>query len=212
MIDQAGESLTFDEAGIKNFLDSQAKPNSHMWGEGNLADSASYAYMAPGAGGLKTRTPGEYKPTAPRTEKDPKPQKYTTNEFIHPSVRYRMGLMKEKPTKLGSIPGRIWGQSPIEKYEPAALKGFVPSVPNDEFHNLQWKKPAQKKGEEDIIIREYQIPPKWGNFGVERDGVERRMVPSKIMKELDETNNYGETGLLKEPHESPQRGFQGTRS
>jgi hypothetical protein len=163
MIDQTANTLTFDEAEIKKFVESQ--PDSHKWGEGNLTDSASVAFLAPGAGGWKTRTPGEYKLISPETQKgkesDPKPQSYRTEEFIHPSVGYLMGLMKEKPKELGSVPGRVWGQTPIEKYEPAALKGLVPTVPDDGFYNFLRKKPAQKKGDEEVVIREYRISPLW---------------------------------------------------
>lgn len=207
MIDQTGETLTFDKAEITKFVDSQT--GSHPWGEGNLTDSASVAFLAPGAGGWKTRTPGGYKLADPEASKrgDSDPP-IRTEEFIHPSVRYRMGLMKQKPKNLGSIPGRVWGETLIEKYEPAALKGFVPSVPDDGFNNLLWKKPAQKKGEEEVVIREYRISPTWTGFWHNSTGVERRMLPAEVMKELDETNNYGEKDFIRKAPQQSNRGFQ----
>lgn len=213
MIDQTGDTLTFDDAEIKKFVASQAQPDSHKWGEGNLTDSASVAFLAPGAGGWKTRTPGEYKPAVPeaqkRKEDDPTRPVCRTEEFIHPVVRYRMGLMQQKPKELGSIPGRVWGQTPIEKYEPAALKGFVPTVADDGFYNLLWKKPAQKKGDEEVVIREYKISPLWSGFWSHSAGVERMIVPAGILKELDETNNFGERDFIKQaPPPPPQRGYQ----
>jgi hypothetical protein len=209
MVDQTRDLLTFDQAEIKKFLEKQ----THKWGVGNLTDSASYAYMAPVAGGLKARTPGEYRMEVPEAQKwkktDPKPQYYDTNEFIHPSVRYRMRLMEQKPEpgSLGTAPGWFGSQNPIGKYEPAALKGFVPTLPEDGFYNYQWKKPAQKKGEDDVVIREYKIPPKWSDF-YPCEGLERQMVPSEVMEELDKANNYGENGFITGPPAPPQTGFQ----
>jgi len=72
------------------------------------------------------------------------------------------------------------GQTP--KYEPAALRRFVPTVPDDGSYNLLWKKPAHKKGGEEVVIREYNIPPLWSGFCRHSAGVERKIVPTEIMK------------------------------
>ncbi|MCJ1480231.1 hypothetical protein MMC06_000385 [Schaereria dolodes] len=176
--------------------------------EGKFTDRAIYVYKAPGAGDFQTRTPGEYKTEVPQMEKrqktNSKPGYYETNEFIHLSVRFRMGLMKMKPQNLGSASGWLWGQNLVKNYEPAAMKGSIPAIPNNGFYNYQWKNPAPKKGEDDVVIKEYQIPPEWSTC----EGLERELVPSAVMKELDEANNYGEKGLIKVPPTPSQTGFQ----
>lgn len=212
MVDQTSDFLTYNDAEIKRFVEKQK--TDHKWGEGALTDSASYAFLVPGAGGWKTRTPGEYRVEVPQAENPkkngpkPKPEYYSTNEFIHPSVRYRMGLMKTKPEDLGTTPGWVWGKSPVGKYEPAALKGFVPTFPDDVFHECLWKRPAQKKGEEDVVIREYKINPSWdgldGGFWASSEGLERQIVPAEIMKEFDQENGF----LTPPPPSAPQTGFQ----
>ncbi|KAK6527608.1 hypothetical protein TWF694_004592 [Orbilia ellipsospora] len=73
MVDQVGDALTWDEVEIDKWVGEQTPGTRQVkqgkkvvdvvkpaWGEGNLQDSASYAFLVPGAGGWKTRTPGQY--------------------------------------------------------------------------------------------------------------------------------------------------------
>ena len=189
MIDQIGDSLTFSQEEMDVFVAQQTHPDNHRWGEGTLTDSASYAYLAPGAGGWATRTPGEYKLEIPESERSDYylPTKhYETNEFIHPSVRYRMGKMKVQPQSLGNTKGWLGGKNPITKYSPAALEGFNVVKSEDGSWPTRWIKASRNKGDPDIEIPEYQLPSKWEKTS---EGLERRLLPPEVMDELDEENS-----------------------
>ncbi|KAF3913418.1 hypothetical protein ABW20_dc0109748 [Dactylellina cionopaga] len=241
MVDQVGDLLTWDEVeldawveenmpgtgdiyGEKKTQDAGGKP---VWGEGNLKDSASYAYKVPGTGGWVSRTPGQYNHSAEEEEgandyidnesdcehedssgKDlpsfigqpsstqilprgiikSKQKFYPTHEYIHPVVRYRMGLLEKKPQNLGYTPGWLGGKNPITSYEPEALKKFQkPKKENANDHFVYWKKEDHEKG--DVIIREYQIPPQDART-FHPVGLERRIIPPEVIAELDKDNNY----------------------
>lgn len=213
MVDQTKDFLTYDKAEINRFVEQQKDEKNHKWGEGTLTDSASYAFLAPGAGGWKTRTPGEYcavgeEGSAKKVDPFKPIPLLRTNEFIHPSVRYRMGLMKQKPESLGTAKGWVYGTTPITKYEPVALKGFEPTLEEGNTNTYMWKKPAEGDHGE-VLVREYRITPTW-NTNVPTEGLERRIVPEKVLDELDAANNYGKTGPLKpyDPQVQTQFGFQ----
>lgn len=219
MVDQTKDFLNYDNVEIERFIEQQnhkkdkevkevkkdeKDPKHHKWGEGTLTDSASYAFLIPGAGGWKTRTPGEYYEGGKEGSTEgngifnPKPHS-STEEYIHPSVRYRMGLMEQKPKKLGKINGWVSGNTPITKYEPAALKGFEPILVKGNTNTHLWRKPGQgNRGE--VLIKEYRVPPTW-NSTILNEGLERKIIPEIIMEELDFTNNYGKDGPLR-PHSS----------
>ncbi|OWY46797.1 DUF2235-like protein [Alternaria alternata] len=202
MIDQVEDDLTFSQEEMDVFVVQQTDSEKHRWREVMLTDSASYAYLALGAGEWATRTPGEYKLEIPESERSEcyMPTKYyKTNEFIHPSVRHRMGRVKVQPKKLGKTKGWLSGENPITNYAPAALGGF-------KFENshwpARWTKASRTKGDPDIEIPEYQLPAKWGDSD---GGLERRLLPSKVMSELDEGNTpqqpvSGNTGYVPPQH------------
>ncbi|KAF3936131.1 hypothetical protein ABW19_dt0200536 [Dactylella cylindrospora] len=199
MVDQVADRLTFDTDEIERFFHSY-KGCGYEWAEGNLQDSGSYAYLAPGAGGWVTRKPGRYNHIKAKSEKIDKESQsleyWGTNEFIHPCVRYRMGLMNQKPKDLGYVKG--WtGNAPVKAYDPSALKEFErPTLEAKEDNYWYWKIPEQVEGEGHVIIREYQIPPMWAE-NYKCFNLERRLVPPDVMRELDEGNNYGEDGPLR---------------
>lgn len=111
------------------------------------------------------------------------------HEYIHPCVRYRMGLLEEKPKALGQVTGWMGGKTDIKEYKPVALKGFEITQVDGQCQAYNWNKPAIE-GREEAVIREYRISlnqeGSWTN-----EGLERRIVPEKVMAELDLGNYYG---------------------
>ncbi|KAK6521773.1 hypothetical protein TWF506_001977 [Arthrobotrys conoides] len=199
MVDQVGPRLTWDAVEIERFVLSYQQ-QKYVWAEGNLEDSASIAYYPSVMGGWKERTPGRYNHEKTEAEKKikirgvPMSEFWGTNEFIHPCVRYRMGLLDcKKPGDLGYTKG-YFGKTPKKEYKPWALKTFeLPTrQAKDDFY-WEWRSRDEAKG--DVVIREYQIPPTWAQ-NYRCLGLERRLVPPEIMKELDEGNNYGEAGPI----------------
>ena len=210
MVDQTKDFLNYDSEEIDRFVDQQEHientkvkeehnendekhPKHHKWGEGTLTDSASIAFLIPGAGGWKARTPGEYVEVSRKGPIDVNSSS-STEEYIHPSVRYRMGLMEQKPKKLGKVKGWV-GKNKITKYDPAALSKFKPTLVKGNTNTYVWRKPAPD-GHGEVLIKEYRVPPSW-NPAIVTEGLERRIIPKKIMTELDAANNYGKKGPLR---------------
>ncbi|KAF3925814.1 hypothetical protein ABW20_dc0102429 [Dactylellina cionopaga] len=197
MVDQVGTRLTWDEKEINRFV-AAYESGKYGWAEGNLEDSASVAYALPMMGGWVVRTPGQYNhEKAKKEKKNPgsdRPEYWGTNEYIHPSVRYRMGFMDtRKPKDVGYDKG-VFRNTPKKEYKPWALSKFSkPARQTDGDYYWYWKKEDREKGE--VLIREYQIPPMWSE-GYQCLGLERKLVPPELLKELDEGNNYGETGPI----------------
>ena len=228
VVDQTKDFLNYNNVEIERFIKQQnykkekevkkaekdeKGPKHHKWGEGTLTDSASYAFLIPGAGGWKTRTPGEYFDVGKEgsskkiNQLNPKPQ-ISTEEYIHPSVRYRMGLMEQKPKKLGKVKGWVSSKTSITKYEPEALKGFKPTLEKGNLNTYVWRKPADG-GRAEVLIKEYRVPPSW-NPSISTEGLERKIIPNKIMEELDAANNYGKDGPLRDNEQEIETevGFQ----
>ncbi|KAK6349516.1 hypothetical protein TWF696_005800 [Orbilia brochopaga] len=198
MVDQVGTLLEWNHHELERFV-KHCKEQQQPWAEGNLEDSASVAYTMPGMGGWLVRTPGQYNHEKDKDEKkhpnSEKPEYWGTNEFIHPCVRYRMGLMKsQQPKDLGVNKGKLWS-TPIKSYQPWALKKFeLGTCDSKDDDYWYWRLKDEKKG--DVVIREWQISPMWAENSPSI-GLERRLVPEAVMKELDEGNNYGAAGPLR---------------
>ncbi|EPS35160.1 hypothetical protein H072_11575 [Dactylellina haptotyla CBS 200.50] len=195
MVDQVGKMVTWDEKEITRFAKGY-REGAYAWAEGNLEDSGSVMYYPRVAGGWVNRTPGQYSVKKTKHEKhsDCKHEYWATNEFIHPSVRYRMSLMESrKPSDIGYTKGLL-GKTPNLKYEPYSLKDFKRIHENEKDFYWYWKKEDATNG--NVIIREYQIPPRWAK-NYHCLGLERDLVPDEVMKELDEGNNYGADGPLR---------------
>jgi len=217
VVDQTKDFLNYDSIEIERFIKQQnhnkdtedkedqkdeKHPKHHKWGEGTLTDSASIAFLIPGAGGWKARTPGEYVEVGGKEPRDVN-SSLPTEEYIHPSVRYRMGLMEQKPKKLGKVKGWV-GKNKITKYDPAALSKFKPTLVKGNTNTYVWRKPAQDSHGE-VLIKEYRVPPSW-NSKIVTEGLERRIIPERILAELDAANNYGKKGPLRptEPENQTQ--------
>ncbi|KAF3917635.1 hypothetical protein AA313_de0206624 [Arthrobotrys entomopaga] len=232
MVDQVGDALTWDEIELDKWVREQI-PGKKMvnqggkmvevdkpaWGEGNLQDSASYAYLSPGAGGWDTRKPGQYdyksretKTSGNANDNIDKPineefnsngfiqvlphninkagrKWYPTHEYIHPVVRYRMKKMENRKPKNLGYSKGYIYNTDKDSYDPAALKNFKVLKENNGDNFVYWKKEDKKNG--DVIIREYQVPPSDGWFA--NIGLERRIIPPEVLAELDSDNNYQST-------------------
>ncbi len=85
------------------------------WGAGKIHDSMSWFYRL---GGSKTRTPGDYFETDSKTQKPTKRRLENTNEYIHSSVRIRMGRQG-------------LGYNDKGKYDSEALQGWTMNASED---------------------------------------------------------------------------------
>ncbi|KXJ86061.1 hypothetical protein Micbo1qcDRAFT_219905 [Microdochium bolleyi] len=158
------------------------------WAEGPIVDSYTASMKLTGS---QVRTPGDYRYAPDDTEREHRLGE--TNEFIHPSVAYRMRA--------------------VDKYDPDALKGYKRTWRQDKKQWV-WSKPAMpaSKGSwypwsgkqpavEAIEVPEYSIPAEGAKFSrfltkdytsflakLERDEEDRFKKPKdkKTSKELRE--------------------------
>jgi hypothetical protein len=173
MCDQVDGLLTFDEEASRNIL---GEIKEHVkWGVARENDPTGFLYNLSVAGGsLLLRTPGSYH-KRPGSHKISRPEEYTTNETMHPSIK----LLIDQPGA-DYFPAALDSRTVLKMVKVPRWK-FIDK--SESGQGAVWTRPRTISGKAAIEVKEHVIKER-----PDRSNFEAKLLPVAVQDILYRRN------------------------